>query len=187
MSAREPGDRHSDLGPSSKDWQTGSAGRDEDFTPGRDLWTISRKGNTSAGRPGEDVHPGGVSGSGAGGSAADIQPGTQQAGKSWQSRRPRGEGAEEQLEEELEDTFPASDPLTVTQPGSTGWDLEEGASRPRRGRPARAARGAAWGQVRTAMPGWVWIAAAAALLPVLASVARGRIPQRRSRPRRRGS
>ena len=27
---------HSDLGPSSKDWQPGSPGRDEDFTPDKD-------------------------------------------------------------------------------------------------------------------------------------------------------
>lgn len=191
MSAREPGDRHSDLGPSSKDWQTGSTGRDEDFTPEKDLWTISRKGDTGAGRPGEDIHPGGVSGSGSGGRGADFQPGTQHEGTSWQSHRPRSTDSEEQLEEELEeeleDTFPASDPLTVTQPGATGWDVERGAPSTRPGRPTRHGEGKPWQQARTGIPGWLWLAAAAALLPVLASAARGRIPQRRSRPPRRES
>jgi hypothetical protein len=76
-------DRHSDLGPSSKDWQPGSAGRDEDFTPDKDLWTAAHKGNLGAGRPGEDVHPGGVSGaraSGSGSQGDDIQPGTPKGG-----------------------------------------------------------------------------------------------------------
>src|SRR3712207_4462896 len=96
MSARDPADRHSDLGPSSKDWQPGSPGRDEDFTPEKDLWTLSRKGNLGEGRPGEDIHPGGVSGvsgpqPGSSPTSVDgdaIQPGTQMPGQSWQSRRP---------------------------------------------------------------------------------------------------
>ena len=53
-------DRHSDLGPSSKDWQPGSAGRDEDFTPEKDLWTAAHKGDLGAGRPVEDIHAGEV-------------------------------------------------------------------------------------------------------------------------------
>src|SRR5687767_9094346 len=106
MRAREQTDRHSDLGPSSKDWQAGSAGRDEDFAPEKDLWTKAHQGGTAASRPGEEV-----------------QPGTQREGRSWQSHRPQPGNRNEQLEEELEDTFPASDPPTVTQPGVTGWDL----------------------------------------------------------------
>ena len=49
---------HSDLAPSSKDWQPGSPGRDEDFTPEKDLWTLNRKGHQGAGRPGEDIPSG---------------------------------------------------------------------------------------------------------------------------------
>ena len=187
MSAREPGDRHSDLGPSSKDWQTGSPGRDEDFTPEKDLWTISRKGDTGAGRPGEDVHSGRASTPGSDARGSDVQPGTHHEGRSWQSRRPHTSDSEEQLEEELEDTFPASDPLTVTQPGATGWDLGEGAGRSRSRMHPQQWRGGDRRQARTAIPGWLWLAGAAALLPVLASFAAARKPQRRSRPQRRES
>jgi hypothetical protein len=184
MSARPPSDRHSDLGPSSKDWQTGSPGRDEDFTPDKDRWTMSRKGNLGEGRPGEDVHSSleGVDSAAASSSGTgDIQPGTQHEGRSWQSRRPRSSDENEQLEEELEDTFPASDPPTVTQPGSTGWDLDEERRSPRRPRsPMRLAQ-----RARTASPGWLWLAVGLALLPVVVSAARAaRRPQRRSRPRR---
>lgn len=182
MSAREPADRHSDLGPSSKDWQTGSAGRDEDFTPEKDLWTISRKGNTGAGRPGEDVHSESAA-SGRQDAGDGIQPGTHREGRSWQSRRPEPGNEDDKLDQALKDTFPTSDPPQPAQPGVTGWDLDDGRS----GGPRSRGGYGDWGQARTAMPGWLWLAAAAALLPVLAAIARGRIPQRRSGPRRRGS
>jgi hypothetical protein len=159
---------HSDLGPSSKDWQPGSAGRDEDFTPEKDRWTASRKGDPGAGRPGED-----------------IQPGTQHEGRSWQSRRPRPGDEDSELEEELEDTFPASDAPTVTQPGVTGWELAE-RDRAEAGRWRRADRGrGSWRErVRTTSPGWPLLAIGLALLPVLVVSALTRSRPRRSRPRR---
>jgi hypothetical protein len=99
---------HSDQAPSSKDWQPGAAGRDEDFTPEKDLWTRTHKGNLGAGRPGED-----------------IQPGTGHEGKSWRSEAPDPDDLDEQLDEALKDTFPASDPPEPAQPGVTGWDLDD--------------------------------------------------------------
>ena len=120
MIKAKPSDRHSDLGPSSKDWQTGSPGRDEDFTPEKDLWTKSRTGGLGEGRPGEDIHPGGLSAANGG---KDVQPGTQMPGKSWHTEEPDPDHQEDELEEALEDTFPASDPLSPVQPGSTGWDV----------------------------------------------------------------
>ena len=53
----------------------------------------------------------------------DVQPGTGQPGRSWQSQRPDPANDDEELDEELEDSFPASDPPQSTQPGATGWDL----------------------------------------------------------------
>src|SRR5688572_11074408 len=97
---------HSDLAPSSKDWQPGSAGRDEDFSPEKDLWGRDHGGRTGAGRP-----------------AQDIQPGTAHPGKTWQSDHPGPRTADEELDAEVEATFPASDPPSITQPGSTGWDI----------------------------------------------------------------
>jgi hypothetical protein len=58
-------------------------------------------------------------------SARDVQPGTAQKGKSWQSRRPLPEDEDDKLNEALKDSFPASDPPEPVQPGVTGWDLDE--------------------------------------------------------------
>jgi hypothetical protein len=57
----------------------------------------------------------------------DVQPGTGAKGKSWQSHRPDPDNKDEQLEEALEDSFPASDPPQPAQPGVTGWDAEDDA------------------------------------------------------------
>lgn len=115
---------HSDLAPSSKDWQPGSPGRDEDFTPEKDLWTASRKGDLGKGRPGEDIHPGGA----LEGPGQDVQPGTQRPGKSWTSEHSPSETEEEAYDDAVADTFPASDPPAATNP-ATGWvtdgDAEE--------------------------------------------------------------
>jgi len=119
---------HSDLGPSSKDWQPGSPGRDEDFTPEKDLWTLSRKGDLGEGRPGEDIHSAGEPGSRPEGTGEDVQPGTQEPGKSWQSETPNPDDEEEILEATLEDTFPASDPVAPSGP-ATGWVSDEAAER----------------------------------------------------------
>lgn len=161
-------DRHSDLGPSSKDWQPGSAGRDESFTPDKDLWTAAHKGNLGAGRPGEDVHPGGVSGahSGAASHDNDIQPGTQTAGRSWQSRRPHPDDAEAKLDQALQDTFPTSDPPSPALSGITGWDV---GNSERNRFPRQRAPNAYGGYLRTGSPGLLWGVTALALLPVVAS------------------
>jgi hypothetical protein len=102
-------DHHSDLGPSSKDWAPGSVGRDEDYTPEKDLWA--------------QTHGGAQGGSLGGGS--DVQPGTQREGKSWQSERPDPADEDDKLDTALQDTFPASDPPAPAQPDVTGWDVEE--------------------------------------------------------------
>ncbi len=125
MSAKDPIDRHSDLGPSSKDWQPGSPGRDEDFTPEKDLWTLTRKGDLGEGRPGEDVHSEGEGDSAQKGSGEEVQPGTSQEGKSWQSRRPDPNDPDDKLQQALKDSFPASDPPQPAQPGVTGWDVSD--------------------------------------------------------------
>ncbi len=184
MSAREPNPRHSDLGPSSKDWQPGSPGRDEEFTPEKDLWTLSHKGNLGEGRPGEDLQrgPGGLS---AGGPESDIQPGTAHEGKSWQSRRPDPDSEDDKLDQALKDSFPTSDPPESVQPGVTGWDVPEEARERHRRLHARSPglhRGRQ--SVRTASPGWLWLAAAVALASFALSAARRPTPKRRS-PRRR--
>ena len=121
MSARDKS-HHSDLGPSSKDWQPGSPGRDEDFTPDKDRWTLAHKGNLGAGRPGEDVRAGGGEASE---NEGDIQPGTAREGVSWQSRRPDPDDKDDQLTQALKDSFPASDPPQPAQPGVTGWDADD--------------------------------------------------------------
>ena len=85
---------------------------------------------------------------------------------------------QEELEEELEDTFPASDPPTVTQPGTTGWDVEK---KTLGDEYASTARGdPAWGQVRKVIPGWVWVAAGIAAVPLLQAA---RSPRRGTPPR----
>ncbi|MGH6925134.1 MAG: hypothetical protein ACRED5_15480 [Propylenella sp.] len=55
--------------------------------------------------------------------AGDMQPGTAEPGKSWQSRTPDPEDKDDQLNQALKDSFPASDPPQPAQPGVTGWDL----------------------------------------------------------------
>ena len=91
-------EHHSDLAPSSKDWQPGSVGRDEDYTPEKDLWA--------------KTHP-----------EEEVQPGTKKPGRSWTSENPDTQDPDEVLDKELEDTFPASDPPASTNP--TGWDVEK--------------------------------------------------------------
>lgn len=80
---------HSDLAPSSKDWQPGSEGHDEAYTPEKDLWA--------------QTHGGGD------GKPADA-PKTKQE-------------KSDDLDEELEESFPASDPPASTDP-ATGWDID---------------------------------------------------------------
>ena len=184
MSAREPNHRHSDLGPSSKDWAPGSHGRDEDFTPEKDLWTLSHKGNLGEGRPGEDLQRSGDQASGQG-TGGDVQPGTAHEGRSWQSRRPDPDSQDDKLDQALKDSFPASDPPEAAQPGVTGWDLPKEArqgDRRLRERPSRFGRSPQ--SFRTTSPGWLWLAAGVALLSVLLSSSAARQPKRRSRPRR---
>lgn len=193
MTAREPSGTHSnrehadlghsDLGPSSKDWLPGSAGRDEDFTPEKDLWTKAHKGDLGEGRPGEDVHSESTA-SARSDSRASIQPGTHHEGRSWQSRRPESGNEDDKLDQALKDSFPTSDPPQPAQPGVTGWDLDDGDAS-RRDRPRYAEyRDESWGQVRTAIPGWLWFAVGLALVPMIYAAARGPRPQRRSPPRR---
>jgi hypothetical protein len=55
----------------------------------------------------------------------EVQPGTGVEGKSWQSHRPDPDDKDDELEEALEDSFPASDPPQPAQPGVTGWDADE--------------------------------------------------------------
>jgi hypothetical protein len=55
----------------------------------------------------------------------EVQPGTGERGKSWQSRSPDPEDKDDQLNQALKDSFPASDPPQPAQPGVTGWDLTE--------------------------------------------------------------
>jgi hypothetical protein len=100
MKARKTADQHSDLGPSSKDWQPGGPGRKADFAPGNDLRRKSHAEN-------------------------EVQPGTAHEGKSWQSRRPDPDDKQEQLDKALEDSFPASDPPAPAHPDVTGWDVDD--------------------------------------------------------------
>src|SRR5918998_3477732 len=174
MTAREPNHRHSDLGPSSKDWQPGSHGRDEDFTPDKDLWTLSHKGDLGEGRPGEDLQRGGDQASGQG-AGSDVQPGTAHEGRSWQSRRPDPDSEDDKLDQALKDSFPASDPPEPAQPGVTGWDLTDEERKRAGGLRARSPRSRP-SRLRTASPGWLWLAAAAALASFALSAARRRRP-----------
>ena len=175
MIKAKPSDRHSDLGPSSKDWQPGSPGRDEDFTPEKDLWTLSRKGNLVKGRPGEDLQRGGRRG------GDEVQPGTAHEGTSWQSRRPDPDSQDDKLDQALKDSFPASDPPEPAQPGVTGWDLTDEERKRAGGLRARSPR-TRRSPLRTASPGWLWLAAAAALASFALSAARRRRPTRRAPP-----
>lgn len=52
----------------------------------------------------------------------EVQPGTAQKGKSWQSREPDPDDEDDKLESALEDSFPASDPPAPTAPMATGWE-----------------------------------------------------------------
>ena len=181
MSARDPADRHSDLGPSSKDWQPGSHGRDEDFTPEKDLWTLSHKGNMGEGRPGEDLQRGGDQASGPG-AGSDVQPGTAQEGRSWQSRRPDPDSEDDKLDQALKDSFPASDPPEPAQPGVTGWDLTE-EERKRAGQSRARSPDFRRNPLRTTSPGWLWLAAGALLASYALAAGRRRRQTRRSPPR----
>ena len=55
----------------------------------------------------------------------EVQPGTAQKGKNWQSRRPDPHDKDEQLDNALK----ASDPPEPAQPGVTGWDLDDEAEK----------------------------------------------------------
>lgn len=57
--------------------------------------------------------------------AREVQPGTAEPGKSWQSRSPDPEDKDDQLNQALKDSFPASDPPQPAQPGVTGWDAKD--------------------------------------------------------------
>jgi len=59
------------------------------------------------------------------GHAQDVQPGTAEKGKSWHSRSPDPDDKDDQLQQALKDSFPASDPPQSAQPGVTGWDLKD--------------------------------------------------------------
>jgi len=52
----------------------------------------------------------------------EVQPGTAQKGKSWQSRKPDPDDEDDKLESALEDSFPASDPPAPAAPMATGWE-----------------------------------------------------------------
>src|ERR1700741_862895 len=70
---------------------------------------------TTMGKTGEDSRPAG----------RDVQPGTGEKGKSWQSHKPDPDDPDDQLEKALEDSFRASAPPQPAQPGVTGWDADE--------------------------------------------------------------
>jgi len=57
--------------------------------------------------------------------AKEVQPGTQQPGKDWQSRPPVPHDEDDKLNQALKDSFPASDPPQSAQPGVTGWDKDD--------------------------------------------------------------
>jgi hypothetical protein len=59
----------------------------------------------------------------------DVQPGTHHEGESWQSRRPDPDDKDDQLNQALKDSFPASDPPQPAQPGVTGWDADDEAKK----------------------------------------------------------
>ena len=54
-----------------------------------------------------------------------VQPGTGKEGKSWQSRTPDSGDKDDELNQALKDSFPASDPPQPAQPGVTGWDADD--------------------------------------------------------------
>jgi hypothetical protein len=54
----------------------------------------------------------------------EVQPGTGEKGKSWQSHKPDPDDPDDKLEKALQDSFPASDPPQPAQPGVTGWDAD---------------------------------------------------------------
>ncbi len=66
----------------------------------------------------------------------DIQPGTAGSGRSWHSRSPDPDDKDDKLNQELKDSFPASDPAQSVQPGVTGWDLTDEEEKERRKRSA---------------------------------------------------
>jgi hypothetical protein len=98
MHERRKTERHSDLGPSSKDWQPGSNGHDEDYTPEKDLWA--------------QTHP------------ADRKKPAEKS-KEPTTRRPDPDSKDDRLDEALEESFPASDPPAPAHPDVTGWDVDE--------------------------------------------------------------
>lgn len=55
----------------------------------------------------------------------EVQPGTGKDGKSWQSRPPDPTDRDDELQQALKDSFPASDPPQPAQPGVTGWDADD--------------------------------------------------------------
>ena len=147
---------HSDLAPSSKDWQPGSPGRDEDFTPDKDHWTLNRKAHEGA-APASD---------------GEIQPGTARPGRTWQSNHPAPHGEDEALDDAVEDTFPASDPPALTQPGSTGWDLEDHYRAEGHRFAMNPQAQHTGGGALSRAPGWLWVAALGlAVLPLVYSAA----------------
>ena len=68
--------------------------------------------------------------------ARDVQPGTAEPGKSWHSRSPDPDDKDDKLNQELKDSFPASDPAQSVQPGVTGWDLTDKEKLKQQKRPA---------------------------------------------------
>ena len=57
--------------------------------------------------------------------AKEVQPGTGEPGKSWNSRPPVHDDEDDKLNQALKDSFPASDPPQAAQPGVTGWDVKD--------------------------------------------------------------
>lgn len=68
--------------------------------------------------------------------ARDVQPGTAEPGKSWHSRSPDPDDKDDQLNQALKDSFPASDPPQAAQPGVTGWDLTDAEKKEQQNRSA---------------------------------------------------
>ena len=57
--------------------------------------------------------------------AKEVQPGTGEPGKDWQSRPPVPNDEDDKLNQALKDSFPASDPPQPAQPGVTGLDVTD--------------------------------------------------------------